>query len=187
MERLASVDQLAAKLQQPDLDKLEEADLKTPVALLLAFANNENVNHSLRVSAAASAAPYLHPRYGSREVPRVIDTPFDFPEPRSIQQAVATIAKVSALAACGKIALKDATELVSINKTFVDALTASELEQRVTNLENSRNQDNAPVHVIGGLPRLPGTSILGLPPHTQPDTVIEHQPPVIVHEKAEAS
>ena len=86
---------------------------------------------------------------------------------------MSTIAKISALAASGKIALKDATELVSINKTFVDALTASELEQRVTELENSRNSENAPVHVVGGLPPLPGTEIIGIP---RPDTArVEQQ------------
>lgn len=115
LERLAGIDQIKTKLQDAD-QATDETNFQTPVALLLAFANNEHVNHSLRISAAASVAPYLHPRYGSREVPRVIDTPLDFPEPRSIQQAVCTIAKVSALAASGKIALKDATELVSINK-----------------------------------------------------------------------
>jgi hypothetical protein len=48
--------------------------------ITLAKIQHESENEGIRASAAASLAPYVHPKLQSLPVPRFITTPFEVPE-----------------------------------------------------------------------------------------------------------
>jgi hypothetical protein len=131
--------------------------------LTLAKIQHESENEGIRASAAASLAPYTHPKLQSLPVPRFNPTPIDIPEFQTISDAERFLAKIAVLTARGELDFQSALELTTIAKTWIDSKATSEIEQRLLVIEQTIDlPTNGHRHaaVTGGLPRLPGTDVI---------------------------
>lgn len=132
--------------------------------LLSAIVSAPETNVALRISAASALAPYQH----SRKASRYIEHTIDLPAPTTVEQATENIAKLASLAAAKTIALDEMNDLIGAQKAFIDARSDTETELRLANIERLLREhphlSAIDMQVIGGLPGLPGTSILMPPP-----------------------
>jgi hypothetical protein len=144
-------------------DEIKRLEYLDPL-ITLARIQHESENEGIRASAAAALAPYTHPKLQSLPVPRFNPTPIDIPEFQAIPDAERFLAKIAQLTARGELDFQSALELTTIAKTWIDCRSTSEIEQRLTIVEQAmdfapQNGTKAPA-VIGGLPRLPGCNIV---------------------------
>jgi hypothetical protein len=111
---------------------------------------------ALRVTAATALAPYQYPK-----APRLLRKKIDLPEPVTIEDATANIARIGVFAAARRIGLDEANDLVNFQKAYIEARIGCELEQRIATLEHALQNAhiNLGVSVVGGMPPLPGTTI----------------------------
>ena len=79
---------------------------------------------ALRITAASVLMPYRH----SRMTARKISTPIDLPVPETVEQATANIAKISIMAAAGKIGLDEANDLVGYQRAYIEAHVGLDVE-----------------------------------------------------------
>jgi hypothetical protein len=131
----------------------------------LAQISHESENEGIRASAAASLAPYTHPKLQSVPVPRYITTPFDVPEFQTIQDASSFLAKIPVLVARGELDMDFGKELADMAHKWIDAKRSTELEERLVLIEEAvgiRASTSIPT-VVGGLPTLPGCENLIMP------------------------
>jgi hypothetical protein len=124
-----------------------------PLDLLSAVVTKADAPLELRVQCAGLLAPYQHARCTSRFISRKIE----LPEVETVEQATACIARIASLAAAGKLALDEANDLISHQKSFIEARIGCDLEQRVLVIEAALATANIalPVTTVGGLPPLP--------------------------------
>ena len=120
--------------------------------------NDPKVNLELRATIANNISPYYRPKLGSAPVPQYIETPVDILPPRTIEQATENIAQIALRMAQGEIDFESGNHLILANKTIIDALSSTVIEQRLAALEQLRGI-SPPTATIGGLPPLPGTNI----------------------------
>src|SRR5262245_24004324 len=105
--------------------------------ITLAKIQHESENEGIRASAAASLAPYCHPKLQSLPVPRFITTPFEIPEFHTIQDASSFLARIPALVASGQLDLDFGKELAAMAHAWIDAKKTSEFEERLVVIEQS--------------------------------------------------
>jgi hypothetical protein len=110
----------------------------------------------LKLQAANFLLPYLYSKRGAVPTPRYIDEPVQLSEPVTIEQANKNIAYISNLKAQGLIDLDFANSLIADNTTIANNLIAEEELKFKINPPETRDTS---IHVVGGLPSLPGTSI----------------------------
>ena len=133
--------------------------------LTLAKIQHESPNEGIRASAAASLAPYTHPKLQSLPVPRYITTPFEVPEFQTITDASTFLAKIPVLVARGELDIDFGKELSAMASNWIEAKKASEFEERLTIIEQTITSNTSGINhdrmaVVGGLPTLPGTNIV---------------------------
>jgi len=118
----------------------------------------------LRLQAAGLLASYQH----ARCISRYITKPLDMPVSETVEQATAAIARICSQAAADEIGLDEASDLVGFQKAFIDARVANDTELRLAALERTLESISPPVtiEVVGGLPVMPGTEDLIMPPAT---------------------
>jgi hypothetical protein len=119
--------------------------------------SSPNEPTELKLQAANFLLPYLYPKRGAVATPRYIDEPIQLPEPVTIEQANKNIAYISNLKAQGLIDLDFANSLIVDNTTIANNLIAE--EELKFKLYPPEQQDQRIV-IQGGLPELPGTSIV---------------------------
>src|SRR6516165_10921374 len=119
--------------------------------------SSPNEPTELKLQAANFLLPYLYPKRGAVPTPRYIDEPVQLPEPVTIEQANKNIAYISNLKAQGLIDLDFANSLIADNTTIANNLIAE--EELKFKLYPPEQQDQRIV-IQGGLPELPGTSIV---------------------------
>jgi hypothetical protein len=71
---------------------------------------------ALRVTAATALAPYQYPK-----APRLLRKKIDLPEPVTIEDATANIARIGVFAAARRIGLDEANDLVNFQKAYIEA------------------------------------------------------------------
>jgi len=132
--------------------------------ITLSTIQHESQDESLKVAAAAALAPYAHPKLQALPTPRYIEHPFELPPFETIPEAERILGQIPILFAKGELDSQSATELTTMLQAWIQARTGSELEERLVIIEQSLNlptngNGHSPPAAIGGLPRLPGTSI----------------------------
>jgi hypothetical protein len=133
---------------------LKDRNDTDPLALLSTIVTCAEAPLELRVQAAGMLAPYRHARCSTRYISRKIK----LPEVETVEQATACIARISTLAAAGKLGLDEANDLIGHQKSFIEARIGCDLEQRVLAIEAALQSANIAlpgVTVTGGLPPLP--------------------------------
>ena len=117
-------------------------------------------NVALQITAATALLPYLY----LRKTARSIDRAFDLPVPATVEHATENIAKISTLAAAGKVGLDEVNDLVGYQRAFIEAKVGLDIEGQMLELRQiveKLSVSARPVDavVVGGLPPLPGTRI----------------------------
>jgi hypothetical protein len=120
-----------------------------PLDFLLSVGSHPGLDMVLRAQAMIAAL---------RETARTIRHKIRIPEPTTVQQATANIAKISTLAAAGRISLSEAEALANLQRTFVEATIGLNAEGEMAALREDVERISASVArtveatVIGGLP-----------------------------------
>ena len=127
--------------------------------LLSAIVSHPEIDPHTRMQAAGLLAPYRHGK-----MTRFVEEPVDVPVSATVEEATAAIAQISALARAKRISLETANDLISQEKSFIEAKVGLDIEGQMLELRQIVEKLSAsarPVDavVIGGLPRLPGTAI----------------------------
>jgi len=121
--------------------------------------SSPNEPTELKLAVANYLLPYLYPKRGAVPTPRFVEEPFQLPflEPKTIEQANANIAYLSAQKIQGLISVDDANSAIADNQSFIDNLIAEEeLKFKISPPEHR----DTTLTIRGGLPALPGTSIV---------------------------
>jgi hypothetical protein len=135
---------------------------RDPIDVISEYVTSNTVDPALKLQAAGMLASY---KYGKRPSYRYIEDITGLKPPQSVAEATAYQSKVAALVAEGKLDVDGGLALKDMLQSYVDMKTASELEQRMQQAEAliqelmARGYGSA-AKVIGGLPELPGTTII---------------------------
>ena len=118
--------------------------------------NDPNTDPSIRVAAASSLAPYMHPKLQSTPTPRFIDLQLDVPEFTHVSDAENFLAKIALLVARGHLDIQSGQELSGLVEAWIRTQYAKDELQFKLNPPEERD---TVIKIEGGLPQLPGTSI----------------------------
>src|SRR5262245_1049834 len=119
--------------------------------------HNEQIEPGLRIAAAAALAPFCHPKMQATPTPRFVDLQIDIPEFTHVSDAEAFLAKIALLTARGHLDIQSAQELSGLVKLWIDS--QYQREELNYNISPPETHD-ATIRIEGGLPALPGTSIV---------------------------
>jgi hypothetical protein len=118
--------------------------------------NNPNEDPQIRVAAASSLAPYMHPKLQATPAPRYIELQIDVPEFVNVSVAEDFLARILSLVARGHLDIQQGQELAALAKMYIDSQYArDELQFKI----NPPEQHDQVIKIQGGLPALPGTTI----------------------------
>jgi hypothetical protein len=118
--------------------------------------NNPNEDPQIRVAAASSLAPYMHPKLHAIPVPRYIELQIDVPEFTDVSSAETFVARILSLVAKGHLDIQSGQELIGLAKVYIDSQYAKEeLQFKI----NPPEQRDTHITISGGLGGLPGTNI----------------------------
>lgn len=131
-----------------------------PAVYLQAVVSHRKAPAALRIQASAILMPFRH----SRMTARYLRTPIDLPPPVNVEEAVANIGKISALAAAGQLGLDEANDLAGLQKSYIEAKVGLDIEGQMLELRQiverlSTSARPVDAVVVGGLSPLPGTNI----------------------------
>jgi len=132
-----------------------------PLDLLSAVVTRADAPLELRVQCAGLLAPYQHARCTTRYIKHKIKLPVV----STVEEATDCIARIGVLAAAGKLGLDEATDLVNMQRAFIESKTATDVERRVLEIEAALANANLNlgVTVAGGLPCPPGFEGVQMP------------------------
>jgi hypothetical protein len=151
--------------------------------LTLAELQAKSADEGIRATAANMLAPYLHSKCGATPPLRFIAEPVELPHPNptTVDHVNANLSHINSMVAAG-----------TLDMDFATLLLAGQREHIVSYKAREDTAANTDIHIIGGLPELPGTHItmphlnghesLGLLPPNDPPITPEQdpdQPPAI--------
>ena len=134
---------------------------RSAVQILRDFANDPNVQTSLRISAAAAAAPYEQPKLLAVPDPVFLDTQIVLPrpEPSTIDQMNANIWHIHQLKLSGQIDREWGDNLINDQR----ALGNNIIDQNKLAASTGDTTGEQIIRIQGGLPTLPGCEALLMP------------------------
>ena len=139
--------------------RLENRGGLDPADLLSSIVTNNQEPKELRIQAAGLLMPYKYSKCGTSPVPRFIPNPIDVGEFTHISDAESFLTKIATFVAGGELDFQSALELSSIVKVWIDSQYARE-ELAIKQLNAGTTEHEQVIRVTGGLPELPGTSIV---------------------------
>src|SRR5262249_31795825 len=166
------------KARREVLERIQGLGHTDALETLSAIQNDPGTDPSIRVAAASSLAPYMHPKLQSIPVPRFIDLQLDVPEFSHVSDAEAFLAKIALLVARGHLDIQSGQELSGLVKTWIDSqYQKDELAYKISPPE-TRDQR---IVITGGLGPLPGTNVSMpvLNGHAVSDNLIAPPEPVV--------
>ena len=141
----------------------------TDALITLARIQHESQDDSLRVAAAAALAPYSHPKLQALPTPRFVETSIEVPEFTHLSDAESFLAKIAALVAGGQLDIQTGLELSTLAKNWIDAQYARE-ELAIKQYNAGSTEHEQTIRIEGGLPQLPGCSVIMPQLNGQPPT-----------------
>jgi hypothetical protein len=119
--------------------------------LTLAELQAKSADEGIRATAANMLAPYLHSKCGAMPPLRFISEPVELPHPSptTVDHVNANLAHINAMVAAG-----------TLDMDFATLLLAGQREHIVSYKAREEIPANPDIHVTGGLPTLPGTTII---------------------------
>jgi hypothetical protein len=137
-------------------DIIKNLGHKDALETLSYLQHNEQIEPGLRIAAAAALAPYCHPKMQATPTPRFVDLQIDIPEFTHVSDAENFLAKIALLVARGHLDIQSGQELSALVKAWIDTQYARDELQFKINPPETRDTQ---IHITGGLPQLPGTTI----------------------------
>jgi hypothetical protein len=137
--------------------RLENRGDLDPADLLSSIVTNNQEPKELRIQAAGLLMPYKYSKCGTSPVLRFIESPITVPEFSHLSDAESFLAKIATLMAAGELDFQSGLGLSSIVKAWIDSQYQREELQFKINPPEERDQV---IKIEGGLPALPGTSIV---------------------------
>src|SRR6516162_1092452 len=127
-----------------------------PADFCSSIVSSPNEPTELKLQAANFLLPYLYSKRGAMPPPRYVDLQLDVPEFTHVSDAENFLAKIALLVARGHLDIQSGQELSALVKTWIDTQYAKdELQFKI----NPPEQRDTTIHITGGLPQLPGTTI----------------------------
>jgi hypothetical protein len=139
--------------------RLEDRGDLDPADLLSTIVTNNEEPKELRIQAAGLLMPYKYSKCGTAPVQVYIDIPLDTPEFTHLSDAEQFLAKVAALVARGELDIQTGLELSTLTKAWIDSQYLRE-ELTIKQINTGTGETEQVIRVTGGLPELPGCSIL---------------------------
>jgi hypothetical protein len=140
-------------------DIIKNLGHKDALETLSYLQHNEQIEPGLRIAAAAALAPYCHPKMQATPTPRFIDTPIDVPNFDRISDAESFLARLPVLVARGELDFQSAQELCAMTNLWIQTQYARE-ELAIKQFNAGSTEHEQTIRIEGGLPALPGTSIV---------------------------
>ena len=138
------------------IKEIQKLGHKDCLMRLSEIVNNET-DTSLAISASTALAPYMHGKMGTLPAPRFVDDPIEVPDFQSIDQAEDFLAFIAQRAGKGELELQSANDISNLVRNWIEA----KLAHVSTDLKvAAQGGGDATIHITGGMPNLPGTSIL---------------------------
>jgi hypothetical protein len=131
---------------------------KNSLEILLDFANNEKVPSSLRISAAAAAAPYQFYKKASVAAPQYLHTPITVPDFQSIEEAEAFLHELSQREGRKELESQSVSTITARIRAWINN-KRSDQELELKRIAQDYNPGDTTIRIEGGLPALPGTNI----------------------------
>jgi hypothetical protein len=128
-----------------------------PADFLSSIVTSQTEATELKINAANYLLPYLYSKRGAMPPPRYIDLQIDVNEFTNVSDAEAFLAKIALLTARGHLDIQSAQELSALVKTWIDTQYAK--EELAYKISPPETRDTT-IRIEGGLPALPGTSIV---------------------------
>ena len=133
-----------------------------PLVRLFELTNSED--GALAASASNMLAPFLHSKVQPSPLPRFIEAAPELPPLTSLQNAVQSIALISAAMAENRLDVQSGQDLIASINAYISGRNIQaieELQARVDLIESqAQNQPPQTQNVVGGLPPLPGTNVI---------------------------
>jgi hypothetical protein len=140
-------------------DQIKGLGHKDALETLSYLQHNEQIEPGLRIAAASALAPFCHPKMQATPTPRFIDTPLDIPHFERLSDAENFLARLPVLVARGELDFQSAQELAAMTKLWIDSQYFRE-ELAIKQINAGTTEHEQVIRVEGGLPPLPGTSIV---------------------------
>ena len=140
-------------------NRLENRGDLDPADLLSSIVTNNEEPKELRIQAAGLLMPYKYSKCGSASVQVYIDVPLDTPEFTHLSDAEQFLAKVAALVAHGQLDFQAGQNLSNLAKAWIDSQYQRE-ELAIKQYNAGSTEHEQVIRVTGGLPPLPGCSVL---------------------------
>jgi hypothetical protein len=145
------------KRTQEIIDLIQERGDKDPLDALSDIITT-NKDPSIVAQASSILAPYLHSKRGTAPVPRLVDEPIPVPNFQSVAEAEDFLASIAKRSGAGELELQAAQDISNLVRNWIISKNDStELELKVA---AQGGTGRVVVEVIGGMPNLPGTTIL---------------------------
>jgi hypothetical protein len=136
-----------------------ESDFSEPVQILNAFARCTDVPSSLRIAAAAAAAPYTQPKLLPIPAPQYVYSPIEVPDFESIDQAESFLLSLSQRVGAAELEVQSANEIFARIREWIN-LRRNGVELELKRLAADATNADQVIRIEGGLPDLPGTNII---------------------------
>ena len=143
------------------VERQAEKEYRNSLELLLDFANDPKIQPSLRISAAAAAAPYEYAKKSSVPPPQYVEIPIDLPNFQSVQEAEFFLLNLSKRVAAGELDFLSTERVCSRVQNWINSVRhGQELE-----LKRLASVDTGPqnITISGGLPTMPGLENVVMP------------------------
>jgi hypothetical protein len=145
------------KRTQEILDLIQGRGDKDPLDALSEIVTT-NQDPSIVAQAANILAPYVHSKRGTLSAPRFLRDQIEVPQFTSITQAEDYLASILVLLGKGEIDSQTALELSTLTKNWLDAIYAR--QDYDLKLQSQGGGSDQTIRIEGGLPPLPGTSVI---------------------------
>jgi hypothetical protein len=128
-----------------------------PADFLSSIVTSETEATEFKIAAANYLLPYLYAKRGAIPPPKYVELEIDVNEFTHVSDAENFLAKIALLVARGQLDIQSAQELSGLVKTWIDS--QYQREELAYKLSPPETLDTT-IRITGGLPQLPGTSIV---------------------------
>jgi hypothetical protein len=140
------------------IQQIIESNNKDPL-ITLSEISSSDPDSSIRAAAANMLAPYMHSKMQSTPASRFIEQSIDIPQFTHLSDAEQFLAKITALVSNGQLDIQTGLELSTLAKAWIDSQYSRE-ELAIKQYNAGSTEHEQTIHITGGLPQLPGTSIV---------------------------
>jgi hypothetical protein len=141
--------------------ELEKRGDKDPADFLSSIVTNEGEPKDLRVRAPDMLLPYKYGKMGTIPPPRFVEEPIEVPDFQTVEEAEDFLADIAKRAGAGELELQSATDVSNLVRNWLLSKHArTGLDLKVA--ASGANGDSI-IHIVGGLPTLPGCEKMIMP------------------------